>query len=125
MYRAPIKNNWKNTVDWSLIICYLMLVLFGWVNIYASIHSGEPSKSISDSGVAVKWEPVSAQGREFVSYYGIKNDAISTSDLTGKTNVVSPQTSVPAAAGITALFAAAVAAAAGCVVIGRKEKKDE
>lgn len=33
----------KQTVDWKLIFCYLALVLFGWLNIYASIHSSDPS----------------------------------------------------------------------------------
>jgi rod shape determining protein RodA len=33
----------KKTVDWWLIGCYLLLVLIGWLNIYASIHSTEPS----------------------------------------------------------------------------------
>lgn len=37
------------TVDWSLIVCYFLLILIGWVNIYASIHSSEPS-SIFDFG---------------------------------------------------------------------------
>ena len=31
------------TVDWHLVGCYLLLVLIGWINIYASIHSTEPS----------------------------------------------------------------------------------
>ncbi len=31
------------TVDWWLVGCYLLLVLIGWLNIYASIHSTEPS----------------------------------------------------------------------------------
>ncbi|MCR4824390.1 MAG: rod shape-determining protein RodA [Bacteroidales bacterium] len=31
------------TVDWRLVACYLVLVLIGWVNIYASIHSTEPA----------------------------------------------------------------------------------
>ena len=31
------------SIDWRLIICYLLLVLIGWVNIYASIHSTEPA----------------------------------------------------------------------------------
>ncbi len=30
------------TVDWRLVGCYLLLVLIGWLNIYASIHSSEP-----------------------------------------------------------------------------------
>ena len=33
----------KKTIDWWLIGCYLLLVLIGWLNIYASIHSTEPS----------------------------------------------------------------------------------
>ena len=31
------------TVDWWLVGCYLLLILIGWMNIYASIHSTEPS----------------------------------------------------------------------------------
>ena len=46
------------TVDWSLVACYLLLVLIGWLNIYASIHSTEPS-SIFDwtarSGKQAVW----------------------------------------------------------------------
>ncbi|NLZ19598.1 MAG: rod shape-determining protein RodA [Bacteroidales bacterium] len=46
------------TVDWSLVACYLLLVLIGWLNIYASIHSTEPS-SILDwtarSGKQAVW----------------------------------------------------------------------
>ena len=45
-------------MDWSLVICYLLLVLIGWLNIYASIHSTEPS-SIFDwtarSGKQAVW----------------------------------------------------------------------
>lgn len=33
----------KKTVDWSLVISYVLLVLIGWVNIYASIQSSEPA----------------------------------------------------------------------------------
>lgn len=33
----------KNSVDWHLVVCYLLLVFIGWVNIYASIHSDNPS----------------------------------------------------------------------------------
>ena len=137
-FRSPVPDVWKGDVTADRNISVYgknnvselkpdSLTFANWSSLYDNVWdtSFDNSKSISDSGVAVKWEPVSAQGREFVSYYGIKNDAISTSDLTGKTNVVSPQTSVPTAAGITALFAVAAAAAAGCVVIGRKEKKDE
>jgi len=37
------------TVNWKLVACYVALVLFGWVNIYASVHSSDPS-SIFDWG---------------------------------------------------------------------------
>lgn len=33
----------RQSVDWAIIGAYLMLVFIGWINIYASIHSTEPS----------------------------------------------------------------------------------
>ena len=33
----------RQSVDWALIGVYLVLVFIGWINIYASIHSTEPS----------------------------------------------------------------------------------
>ena len=36
----------KQTVDWRLVIGYVILVLVGWLNIYASIHSENPSSII-------------------------------------------------------------------------------
>lgn len=36
-------RGFMRTVDWKLIICYLLLVLIGWANIYASVHSSEPA----------------------------------------------------------------------------------
>ena len=32
----------KQSVDWALIVSYLILVVIGWLSIYASIHSSEP-----------------------------------------------------------------------------------
>ena len=40
----------KQSIDWKLVISYLLLIIIGWVNIYASIHSSEPS-SIFDFNV--------------------------------------------------------------------------
>ncbi len=37
-----------STIDWKLIFCYVAIVLVGWISIYASIQSNEPS-SIFDS----------------------------------------------------------------------------
>lgn len=31
------------TIDWRLVIYYLLLIFIGWLNIYASVHSSEPS----------------------------------------------------------------------------------
>ena len=45
------------TVDWNIIVCYLLLVIFGLMNIYASIHSSEPA-SIFD--------PSCRSGKQFI-----------------------------------------------------------
>ena len=46
------------TIDWSLVICWLIMIIIGWVNIYASVHSSEPA-SIFDwecrSGKQLVW----------------------------------------------------------------------
>lgn len=33
----------KKSVDWALVFTYLLLIIIGWVNIYASIHSDGPA----------------------------------------------------------------------------------
>ena len=33
----------RKSLDWNLVLTYLALILIGWVNIYASVHSSEPS----------------------------------------------------------------------------------
>jgi rod shape determining protein RodA len=33
----------RKSIDWRLVICYLLLIFIGWVNIYASIHSAGPN----------------------------------------------------------------------------------
>ena len=33
----------KKSVDWTLVITYMLLIIVGWVNIYASIHSDGPA----------------------------------------------------------------------------------
>lgn len=39
----------RHSIDWALVAVYLALVFFGWINIYASIHSADTS-SIIDWG---------------------------------------------------------------------------
>ena len=36
----------KKSIDWKLVMTYLILILIGWVNIYASIHSEGPTSII-------------------------------------------------------------------------------
>ena len=46
------------TIDWSLVFCWLLLILIGWANIYASVHASEPSSIFdfdSRSGKQFVW----------------------------------------------------------------------
>ena len=60
--RTPIDRGLRQTIDWKLILCYISLVLIGWISIYASVHSTEPS-SIFDlscrSGKQFLWFGIS------------------------------------------------------------------
>lgn len=47
----------RQSVDWKIVGCYLLLVLIGWINIYASIHTPD-SPSIFDWG--------SRSGKQFI-----------------------------------------------------------
>ena len=49
MQEGILDRGLKKTVDWRLIIVYLLIMFFGWLNIYAAVRSGEPS-SIFDLG---------------------------------------------------------------------------
>lgn len=51
------RNIYRN-IDWVLIICYLLLVFFGWINIYASVYNQETSSIFSlsqRSGMQFLW----------------------------------------------------------------------
>jgi len=48
----------KQMIDWKLIICYLLLLVIGLANIYASIHSADPEPFLAwstRSGKQVVW----------------------------------------------------------------------
>ena len=45
------------TIDWWLVACWVTLILIGWTNIYASIHSSDPSSI---------FEFASRSGKQFV-----------------------------------------------------------
>ena len=36
-------------IDWSVIIIYLILVFFGWINIYAAVYEGDNSSILDFS----------------------------------------------------------------------------
>ncbi len=38
---SPVQRKAKQTIDWKLVICYLLLVIIGWVNVIAASHSTE------------------------------------------------------------------------------------
>lgn len=40
------RRSMKQSYDWWLVVFYLLLVFFGWINIYAAIHASEPSTII-------------------------------------------------------------------------------
>lgn len=45
--RSSVGRGLKNTIDWRLIVVYLALVIIGWVNIYASIHTADVPSMLS------------------------------------------------------------------------------
>ena len=52
------RRSMKQSYDWWLVVIYLLLVLFGWINIYAAIHASEPSSIIdwsTRSGKQMVW----------------------------------------------------------------------
>ncbi len=63
MSRQSYNRRLEQTIDWKIIICYLLLVLIGWVSIYAAGHSAEGSLSILDlqtrAGKQLVWIGVS------------------------------------------------------------------
>lgn len=44
------KRRFEQTIDWTLVFCYVLLVFIGWLNIYASIHSTEGSSILNLAG---------------------------------------------------------------------------
>ena len=49
MVRTQEKNI-ATTIDWTVVIIYLVLVIMGWLNIYAAVYNEEHS-SIFDFGM--------------------------------------------------------------------------
>lgn len=103
------------------------LTFANWNSLYDNVWNTpfDSEKVIDDSGVAIKWEPVSVSANnEFTTYYGVKNNAVKTDGVAGKNNISSPKTSSSTVAGIITLFAASLVSAVGCILIGRKENNN-
>ena len=43
MQEDVLDRGLRRTVDWRLIVVYLLIMLFGWINICAAVRSGEPA----------------------------------------------------------------------------------
>lgn len=57
-YAKLYQRDIQQTIDWWLIICYLLLILIGWINIYASCHATESGSILafaSRSGKQFVW----------------------------------------------------------------------
>ena len=55
-------RNIYRKIDWLMVICYLLLIIFGWLNIYASSYSDESASIFSldqRSGMQLLWIGVS------------------------------------------------------------------
>ena len=104
-----------------------------WNNVYDCVWGYKPdiNKIINDAAIAIEWNPANnSANKEYVAYYGIKNNANTegSSDANGSgsnnVNLDSPQTSVAFPAASIALGIVSIIAAAGCVIIKRKESKN-
>lgn len=98
-----------------------------WGRLYDEVWTCSPDINtlISDTAVAVKWEPVSdIAGREFVTYYGIRNDVSTGSDNTVKISS-SPKTSDPFPLRGIVLIGVSAVSAAGFALSRRKERRNE
>lgn len=43
MEEGLLDRGLRKTLDWRLIVVYLLIMFFGWLNIYAAVRSGEPT----------------------------------------------------------------------------------
>ena len=43
MNEDALDRGLRRTIDWKIIVLYLLIMLFGWMNIYAAVRSGEPA----------------------------------------------------------------------------------
>ena len=66
MNEKELDRGLKKTIDWRLITVYLLLMLFGWVNIYAAVRSGAPS-GIFDLGCNSGKQAVWIAGALFIA----------------------------------------------------------
>lgn len=56
------ERNIYKSIDWVMVVCYFLLVLFGWMNIHASVYSEESAAVLSldqRSGMQMMWIGIS------------------------------------------------------------------
>lgn len=101
-------------------------VLFAnWNSVYDVPWDYKPdiSNVITDASAAIIWEPVTnAVGKEFKTYYGVKNNA--NTGASNDANLSSPKTGSPFPAIAVSLFAVSAVSAGACLILARKEKKN-
>lgn len=137
VFNSSVPKNWKaeKTMD-STVAAYGLtdktdlkpssITFADWENIYDVLWDYNPdiNYGITDLGVAVEWNPVAdAESKEFATYYGIRNYA--NTGATSEVHLNSPKTGVTLSSKIIALLAVSAVSAGGCLILGRKEKKDE
>lgn len=101
------------------------LIFADWGKLYDTMWDYTPdiSSVLTDTAVAVIWNPEeNVSGKDFVTYYGIRND-VSTGDDNNVKLVSSPHTSDSFPARSIVLLAVSGISVAGSIVLRRKEKR--
>ena len=79
-------RNIYRKIDWVMVVCYLLLILFGWINIYASSYEVESANIFSlsqRSGMQMLWMGISMVAAEAACRAGVAFAMIrSTSEAT-------------------------------------------
>lgn len=100
------------------------LIFADWTGIYDNKwdYSPDITKPLSDSAAAVLWNPASnMSGREFVTYYGIRNSGeINDGSDPNAAKVASPKTGRALPVLAWSLLGVSAATAAGCLKLRRK-----
>lgn len=115
------------------------LIFADWTSLYDNKwdYSPDITRALSDSAAAVLWQPAAdMEGKEFVTYYGVRNTAEvkpksddkdsdkKTTTTTNTAKVSSPKTGRTLPAVGWSLLGVSAASAAGCLLLRRKEDEN-